>query len=67
MKFRHKSNFVSLELDQIVRELISDYYSPIDLRNLSKLLACILLKQDVESILEEFDYVKIEEDENGGL
>lgn len=61
MKFRHKSNFVPLELDQIILELISDYYSPIDLRNLSKLLACILLKEDVESVLEKLDYVKMED------
>lgn len=61
MKFRHKSNFVPLEVSEIVLELISDYYSPIDHRNLSKLLACILLKEDVESVLERFDYVKFEE------
>lgn len=61
MKFRHKSNFVPLELHEIVRELISDYYSPIDLRNLSKLLACIMLKEDVESVLDRFGYVKMED------
>ena len=61
MKFRHKSNFVPLDLNEIILELISDYYSPIDLRNLSKLLACIMLKEDVESILEGFDYVRFEE------
>lgn len=61
MKFRHKSNFVPLEVSEIVLELITDFYSPIDTRNLSKLLASILLKEDVESVLERFDYVKFEE------
>ena len=60
MKFRHSSNFVELEVSEIVLELITDFYSPIDTRNLSKLLAGILLQKDVESILEEFGYVKIE-------
>jgi hypothetical protein len=60
MKFRHKSNFVPLEVDQIILDLIGDYYSPVDLRQLSKLLASILLKKDVELILEEFGYVKFE-------
>lgn len=60
MKFRHSSNFVELEVSEIVMDLITDYYSPIDARNLAKLLACILLQKDVESILEEFGYVKIE-------
>ena len=61
MKFRHKSNFVPLELSEIVLELITDYYSPLNHRNLAKLLACILAKEDVESVLERFDYVKIED------
>lgn len=61
MKFRHKSNFVPLDLDEIVLELITDYYKPIDQRNLAKLLACILAKEDVESVLERFDYVKFED------
>lgn len=59
MKFRHKSNFIELEVLEIVLELIADYYDPINARKLSKLLAGILLKKDIESILEEFDYVKI--------
>ncbi len=61
MKFRHKSNFVVLDLNEIILELITEYYTPTNHRNLSQLLACILLKEDVESVLERFDYVKIEE------
>lgn len=60
MKFRHKSNFVPLDLNEIVLELITDYYTPTNHRNLSQLLACILTKEDVESVLERFDYVRLE-------
>lgn len=61
MKFRHKSNFVPLELDQVILNIISAddfrYSYPV---NLAKLLACILAKEDIESVLERFDYVKTE-------
>jgi hypothetical protein len=62
MKFRHKSNFVALDLDQIILAIIDDsYYDSINQRNLSKLLAGILLQKDVESLLGEFEYVRFEE------
>jgi hypothetical protein len=62
MKFRHKSNFVPLDVDQIILAIIDDsYYDSVNQRKLSQLLAGILLKKDVESLLEEFEYVKIEE------
>lgn len=61
MKFRSKSNFIPLELDQIVLDLIGDYYSPVDLRNLSKLLAAIMLKEPVEDTLDKLGYVIYEE------
>jgi hypothetical protein len=59
MKFRHKSNFVPLDLDQVILQLITQYQN--SATRLSQLLACILLKEDVELVLERFDYVKIEE------
>lgn len=60
MKFRHISNFVPLDVNEIILEIITDHYSPTNHRDLAKLLACILLKEDVESVLERFGYVKIE-------
>jgi len=61
MKFRHISNFVPLDVDQIIMAVLNDsYFDSINQQKLSKLLAGILLKQDVELILGEFGYVKIE-------
>lgn len=70
MKFRHKSNFVPLDLESIIVEIIrtptitdTAIYSghSVERLNIAKLLACILLKEDIESVLERFDYVKFDE------
>jgi hypothetical protein len=58
MKFRHNSNFIEIDLDKLILELITRYQSSAE--NLSIILACILLKEDVELTLERFGYVKIE-------
>lgn len=58
MKFRHRSNFIELDLNDIILNLITIHQNRAE--NISKLLAGILLKEDVESILERMDYVKVE-------
>ena len=62
MKFRHQSNFIELEVEQIVSNIISyganGYVNNV---KLAALLACMLTKGGVESVLKEFGYVKIDE------
>jgi len=61
MKFRHESNFIELDVDQVILNIISKPISDeINEHKLSKLLACMLTKKDVESVLKEFGYVKVE-------
>lgn len=62
MKFRHQSNFIELDISTIILNLISPGSSEdICPYTLSNLLACMLTKGDVELVLEEFGYVKIDE------
>lgn len=58
MKFRHQSNFIELEVEQVVLTIIRQTGR---YETLAKLIACMLTKGDVESVLEEFGYVKIDE------
>lgn len=64
MKFRHKSNFIPLDLNQVLYKLITDsvyLQDKTDRVTLAQLLACIMSGERVEYVLERYDYVKYDE------